>query len=145
MVRILSKWTLLLAGAISAPASAFTVFACEPEWAALTRVLMPGATIHTATHSRQDPHHIEARPALIAQLRSADLAVCTGASLEVGWLPALQQRAGNAKVQDGAQGMFYAASQVELIDAQPGAAGNPFAGDIHAEGNPHVMPIRAIW
>lgn len=138
MVRILSRWTLILAGAVCAPASAFTVFACEPEWAALTRVLMPDATIHTATHSRQDPHHIEARPALIAQLRAADIAVCTGASLEVGWLPALQQRAGNAKVQDGSQGMFYAASQVELIDAQPGAGGNPFAGDVHAEGNPHV-------
>ncbi|MEC4720077.1 zinc ABC transporter substrate-binding protein [Noviherbaspirillum sp. CPCC 100848] len=138
MVRTLSKLAIVLAGAVCAPASAFTVFACEPEWAALTRVLMPDATVHTATHSRQDPHHIEARPALIAQLRSADLAVCTGASLESGWLPALQQRAGNAKVQDGAQGMFYAASQVELIDAQPGAGGNPFAGDIHAEGNPHV-------
>lgn len=137
-MRILSRWTLILAGAVCAPASAFTVFACEPEWAALTRVLMPDATIHTATHSRQDPHHIEARPALIAQLRAADIAVCTGASLEVGWLPALQQRAGNAKVQDGSQGMFYAASQVELIDAQPGAGGNPFAGDVHAEGNPHV-------
>lgn len=137
-MRTLSKLTMLFAGAVCAPASAFTVFACEPEWAALTRVLMPEATVHTATHSRQDPHHIEARPALIAQLRSADLAVCTGASLESGWLPALQQRAGNAKVQDGSQGMFYAASQVELIDAQPGAGGNPFAGDIHAEGNPHV-------
>lgn len=137
-MRTLSKLAIVLAGAVCAPASAFTVFACEPEWAVLTRVLMPDATVHTATHSRQDPHHIEARPALIAQLRSADLAVCTGASLESGWLPALQQRAGNAKVQDGAQGMFYAASQVELIDAQPGAGGNPFAGDIHAEGNPHV-------
>ncbi len=137
-MRTLSKWTLLLASAICAPASALTVFACEPEWAALTRVLMPAATIHTATHSRQDPHHIEARPALIAQLRSADLAVCTGASLEVGWLPALQQRAGNARVQDGAPGMLYAASHIDLIDPQPGAGGNPFAGDVHAEGNPHV-------
>lgn len=138
MVRIHSKWTFLLAGVLCAPASAFTVFACEPEWAALTRVLMPEARIHTATHSRQDPHHIEARPALIAQLRSADLAVCTGASLEVGWLPALQERSGNAKVRNGAPGMFYAASQVRLLDPRPGEGGNPFAGDVHAEGNPHV-------
>jgi zinc/manganese transport system substrate-binding protein len=138
-VRIHFKWTLLLASAICAPASAFTVFACEPEWAALTRILMPDAKVHTATHARQDPHHIEARPALIAQLRSADLAVCTGASLEVGWLPALQERSGNAKVQNGAQGMFYAADHVELIDQRPGAGGNPFAGDVHAEGNPHVQ------
>ncbi len=138
MVRILSKGIFLLACAVCAPASALTVFACEPEWSALVRVLMPEARVHVATHSRQDPHHIEARPALIAQLRSADLAVCTGASLEAGWLPALQERAGNARVQNGARGMFFAASQVELINPQPGAGGNPFAGDVHAEGNPHV-------
>lgn len=123
------------------PAHALTVFACEPEWAALTRALWPqDATLrlHVATHVAQDPHHIEARPALIAQLRAADLAVCTGAGLEAGWLPALQQRAGNARVQDGAPGMFYATIHVPLLDPKPGAGGNPFAGDVHAEGNPHL-------
>ena len=115
-----------------------TIFACEPEWAALTRVLLPQARLHVATHARQDPHHIEARPALIAQLRSADAALCTGASLESGWLPTLQQRAGNPRVQNGAPGLFFAASTVKLMDARPGAGGNPFAGDIHEEGNPHL-------
>jgi zinc/manganese transport system substrate-binding protein len=122
----------------SAPlAHALTVFACEPEWAALVRILAPDAQVVSATHARQDPHHVEARPALIVQLRRADLAVCTGASLESGWLPLLQQRAGNPKVRDGEPGMFHAADEVELIDPQPGFAG-PFAGDVHAEGNPHV-------
>lgn len=117
-------------------AHALNVFACEPEWAALVRILAPDAQVVSATHARQDPHHVEARPALIAQLRRADLAVCTGASLESGWLPLLQQRAANPKVRDGAPGMFHAADEVELIDPQPGGAG-PFAGDVHAEGNPH--------
>ncbi|MBP7520426.1 MAG: zinc ABC transporter substrate-binding protein [Leptothrix sp. (in: Bacteria)] len=127
-----------LAAGFSAPAAAFTVFACEPEWAALTRELLPQARLHVATHARQDPHHIEARPALIAQLRSADLAVCTGAGLEEGWLPMLQQRAGNPRVQEGAPGLLLAAEQVKLIDARPGQLRQPFAGDIHPEGNPHV-------
>lgn len=122
----------------AAPALGQTIFACEPEWAALTRVLLPEARLHVATHAQQDPHHIEARPALIAQLRSADAAICTGASLESGWLPTLQQRAGNARVQPGASGLFFAASAVTLIDAKPGAGGNPFAGDVHEEGNPHL-------
>jgi zinc/manganese transport system substrate-binding protein len=116
------------------PTFAFTVFACEPEWAALTRVLEPAARLHVATHAGQDPHHIEARPALIAQLRRADLVVCTGASLEAGWLPMLQDRAGNARARD----VFFAADHVELIDPQPGAIGSPWAGDVHAEGNPHL-------
>lgn len=118
-------------------AQALTVFACEPEWAALVRELAPHAEVRTATHARQDPHHIEARPSLIAGLRQADLAVCTGASLEAGWLPTLQQRSGNARVQKGAPGMLFAAEQVTLIDPRP--AGSPFEGDVHAEGNPHVQ------
>ncbi|MGE0331894.1 MAG: metal ABC transporter substrate-binding protein [Ramlibacter sp.] len=107
---------------------------------------------HVATHAQQDPHHIEARPALIAQLRAADAAICTGAELESGWLPTLQQRAGNPRVQDGAPGLFLAADAVTLIDLQPGAGGNPFAGDVHAQGNPHlhadpqrVLAVARAW
>lgn len=131
MLRATAASLALLA---AGPASAFTIFACEPEWAALARVLLPEAAVHVATHAGQDPHHIEARPALIAQLRKADLAVCTGAGLESGWLPMLQERAGNRKVRD----VFYATDHVELIDPQPGAIGSPWAGDVHAQGNPHV-------
>lgn len=128
----------LLSALVAMPSQAQTVFACGPEWAALTCVLLPDAAIHVATHVYQDPHHIEARPALIAQLRQADAAICTGASLESGWLPLLQQRAGNRAVREGAPGMFFAATVVSLIDARPGEGGNPFAGDVHAEGNPHL-------
>lgn len=133
MVRTAIK-ALLGAALLSlgAAAQALTVFACEPEWAALTRTLLPAAKVHVATHAGQDPHHIEARPSLIAQLRSSELAVCTGASLESGWLPMLQQRAGRAVP------VFEASDHVALIDAQPGAIGSPWAGDVHAEGNPHL-------
>jgi zinc/manganese transport system substrate-binding protein len=131
--RVLAALTLW-AAALSGPAQAQTVFACEPEWAALSRVLLPEAKLHVATHAGQDPHHIEARPALIAQMRHADLVVCTGAGLESGWLPVLQQRAGNPKAQE----VFWASDHVVMIDPQPAAIGTPWAGDVHAEGNPHV-------
>ena len=117
-------------------AQAFSVFVCEPEWGALVKALHPSAQVFSATTHLQDPHHIEARPSLIAQLRQADLAVCTGASLEVGWLPMLQARSGNAKVQDGQPGMFYAAKFVKLIGQYEGVI-TPFSGDVHPEGNPH--------
>jgi zinc/manganese transport system substrate-binding protein len=143
---MLIKSIIVLTLVVSTAAShAFTVFTCEPEWASLTRALLPSAQVHSATTSRQDPHHIEARPALIAQLRNADLAVCTGASLEAGWLPTLQQRASNARIQDGQPGMFYAAEQVELIDPYQGTI-TPFDGDVHRAGNPHVHadPYRVL-
>ena len=136
----LATATAFLPTAASAQGAPLHVFACEPEWAALVKALEPEAHVTSATHLRQDPHYIEARPALIAQLRGADLAVCTGASLEAGWLPMLQERAGNPRVQDGEPGMFFASEAVKLIDADPAAAhAGPFAGDVHPEGNPHVQ------
>jgi len=134
LARLATGALALLGTALAGPAAAFTVFACEPEWAAITRILLPAARVHVATHAGQDPHHIEARPALIARLREADLAVCTGAALESGWLPTLQDRASNPRTRD----VFFAADHVELIDPQPGAIGTPWAGDVHAEGNPHL-------
>lgn len=131
--------SLMLCSAALAQGTAPKIFTCEAEWAALARELMPGADVFSATQSSQDPHHIEARPGLIARMRSAELVICTGAGLEDGWLPVLQQRSGNRAVQDGRPGMFFAAAHVATLDAA-GSAGslNPFAGDVHPEGNPHV-------
>jgi zinc/manganese transport system substrate-binding protein len=36
------------------------------------------------------------------------------------------------------QDVLFASDQVNMIDPQPGAIGTPWAGDVHAEGNPHV-------
>lgn len=121
---------------VAQPASALNIFACEPEWAALARALAPQADIYSATHVYQDPHYIEARPSLIARLRRADIAFCSGAALEEGWLPALQQRASNPTVREGAPGMFYAADVVSTIEKhQEALVGR---GHVHAEGNPHL-------
>lgn len=138
----MKRWThLLLAAVLSAlafPASAaLQVFACEPEWAALAGELGGDkVAVFSATTPRQDPHRIEARPSLIAKLRQADLVVCTGADLEVGWLPLLLRQAGNAKVQPGRAGYFEAAMAVERLEIP--ATLDRSLGDIHAAGNPHV-------
>jgi len=135
-VRILINAILALGVAAAGQAQAITIFACEPEWASLTRTLLPEVSVRTATTHLQDPHHIEARPSLIAQIRSADFAICTGAELEAGWLPMLQDRAGNSKVQAGQPAMFFAAEHVDLMDPFKGTI-TPFSGDVHAQGNPH--------
>lgn len=117
--------------------AAIKVFACEPEWGSLvTELAGDQASVFVATTAQQDPHHIEARPALIAKLRQADLLVCTGADLEAGWLPLLQRQAANRKVQSGAPGYFEAAAQVERLEIP--ASLDRALGDIHAAGNPHV-------
>lgn len=113
------------------------VFACEPEWAVLmTELAGEQAEVFSATHAKQDPHHIEARPSLIAKMRQADLLVCTGAGLEEGWLPLLLRQAANSKVLPGSPGMFEAAMIVDRLDVP--ASIDRRHGDVHAQGNPHV-------
>lgn len=126
-----------LAALIPVGQAQLRVFACEPEWAALTRELAADkANIYQATTAFQDPHHIEARPSLIAKMRRADLLVCTGAGLEAGWLPLLLRQAANDKVLPGNNGYFEAALQVELLDIPQSV--DRSHGDVHPEGNPHI-------
>jgi zinc/manganese transport system substrate-binding protein len=128
----------LLLWAAGAPAwAALNIFACTPEWGALAKELGgEKATVYTATTAMQDPHRIEARPSLIARARSADLMVCTGGELEVGWAPLVQTQSGNPRIQTGQAGYFEAASVVALIDKP--ARLDRSMGDVHPGGNPHV-------
>jgi len=129
-------WVAILAMATPAQA-ALNVLACEPEWASLTQELAGLLVrVSSATTARQDPHHIEARPSLIARARNADLLVCTGAELEVGWLPLLQRESGNARIQPGQAGSFEAAAYVSLLDK--GGVADRAQGDVHPGGNPHL-------
>lgn len=113
------------------------VFACEPEWQSLADIV-GGEYVKTssATTAFQDPHYIEARPSLIAKARRADLLVCSGADLEVGWLPLLLRRSGNKSIQVGQPGYLMASDVVENIEVPE--VMDRSLGDIHAEGNPHV-------
>lgn len=118
--------------------AALRVFACEPEWAALAQELGGDKLdLYSATTALQDPHRIEARPSLIARVRNADLVVCTGSELEVGWLPLLLTQAGNARVQPGTPGYFEAAQFVGRLEV-PKVLDRAL-GDIHAGGNPHIQ------
>lgn len=117
--------------------AAINVFTCEPEWAALARELGGELLdIYSATTALQDPHHIQARPSLIAKARKAELLICTGAELETGWLPLLLRKAGNARIQVGQAGHFLAAEHVDMLEVPEKL--DRSLGDVHASGNPHV-------
>jgi zinc/manganese transport system substrate-binding protein len=114
------------------------VFACEAEWAALADEIGGGLVeTFSATTALQDPHYIQARPSLIAQVRRADLVICSGAQLEIGWLPALLQKANNPKVLPGNDGYMEASGFVLRLDAT--ADVDRAKGDIHPQGNPHIQ------
>lgn len=117
--------------------ASLNILACEPEWGALTKELGGDkVSVYVATNALQDVHHIEARPSLIARARSADLAVCTGAELEIGWLPLVQTQSGNSKIQTGQAGYFEAARYVVKLEAPQRV--DRVQGDVHPAGNPHI-------
>lgn len=125
-------------------AQALNVFACEPEWGSLVHELAGDAvSVDVGTTALQDVHVIEAKPSLIAKVRRADLVVCTGADLEIGWLPQLIRQAGNPKVASG-PGYFLASDQITTLE-KPSKLDRS-EGDIHPQGNPHFQmdPYRVL-
>jgi len=133
------KCLIVLAALLAAQPvlAALNILACEPEWGALAKELGGDkVNVNVATTALQDPHHIEARPSLIARARNADLVICTGAELEIGWLPLLQTQSGNAKIQTGQPGYFEAARYVTKLDVPQRV--DRAQGDVHPGGNPHI-------
>jgi zinc/manganese transport system substrate-binding protein len=114
------------------------VFACEPEWQVLAQELGGDkVTTFSATTGLQDPHQVQARPSLISKMRNADLMICSGADLEVGWLPVLLRRASNPNIAVGKPGYFFAANYVRLLGVPKVI--DRSQGDVHAAGNPHIQ------
>ncbi|NOH96650.1 zinc ABC transporter substrate-binding protein [Vibrio sp. 99-70-13A1] len=136
---MLSKFVIasgLLATSFFTNAS-LNVFTCQPDWAALVTEHAPNAEVFSATTAMQDPHYVQARPSLISKMRKADLVVCSGAELEIGWLPELQRQSRNSKVQNGKDGLFWTTDYVNMLDTHDHV--DRSMGDVHSHGNPHVQ------
>jgi zinc/manganese transport system substrate-binding protein len=135
MKKFLYAFLLLVSSNVHA---ALNVFACEPEWAALVQLIAGDkASIYTATGPLQDPHQVQARPSLIAKARSAQLLICTGAELEIGWMPVVLRESGNSVIQPGSSGHFEAAQYVSMLEVPTRL--DRADGDVHAAGNPHIQ------
>lgn len=118
--------------------AALNVFASVPEWAALAEELGGDQVkVYAATNALQDPHHVEAKPSLIARARNADLVIATGAELEVGWLPLVLRQAGNPRVQPGQPGYLEATAFVSMLEKPLRL--DRADGDVHPAGNPHIQ------
>ena len=135
-LSLLAGLGLLIAAPTSAHAK-LNIFACEPEWDALAEEIGGDlVTVYTATKATQDVHHMRAKPSLLAAMRKADLVFCSGASLEVGWLPILIQKAGGPNVQPETSGWLMAADYVDKLEVM--AHADRSMGHVHPEGNPHI-------
>ena len=139
MHNIPKTLAIFILAAVALPVqAALNIFACEPEWAALAQELSGDkAGIFSATNALQDPHHVEARPSLIAKARRAQLVICTGADLEIGWLPVILRESANPEIAAGKPGNFEAAHYVQMLETPSRL--DRAEGDVHAAGNPHIQ------
>lgn len=139
-MRLLFIFVTVMGVLLASSSSAFAkvnIFACAPEWAALAEEIGGDlVNIKSATNAKQDVHHIRAKPSLLAAMRKADLVFCTGASLEVGWLPILIKKAGGPNVQPETVGWLMASDYVEKLDVMQHV--DRSMGHVHPEGNPHI-------
>src|SRR5437667_5827787 len=138
MKTILRFVVALSSVVVALPATAaLNVFACEQEWAALAQELAGDkGSVYSATNALQDVHKVEARPSLIARIRSADLLICSGSELEIGWLPLLLTQSGNVRIQPGSAGYLEASQFVPKLEI-PKVVDRAL-GDVHPSGDAHV-------
>lgn len=141
-------FTLLMAAALGTPptppAPRLKVVASLPTYGAIAREIVGDeATVTAIAEGDEDPHFVQPKPSFVALLRDADLFVTTGLDLEL-WVPALLDRAGNRKVQEGGPGYVAAYRGIALLEVPTSVSRS--AGDIHVDGNPHVHtdPLNAI-
>jgi zinc/manganese transport system substrate-binding protein len=133
--------SLLLFCAVAPPATAeakkLNLIASTSDLAALAQEIGGDKIIiESIAKGYQDPHFVEAKPSFLLKLRQADLLICVGLQLEIGWLPPLITQSGNPKIQVGAPGYLDASQFSEILEIPKGSVTRA-DGDVHPLGNPH--------
>jgi ABC-type Zn uptake system ZnuABC Zn-binding protein ZnuA len=115
-----------------------------PTYAAITREIAGDrALVEAIARGDEDPHFVNPRPSFAAKIQRADMFVATGLDLEL-WVPAVLNRANNARVADGSPGNVVAYAGITLLDVPENVSRS--GGDVHVFGNPHIHtdPINGI-
>ncbi len=95
------------------------IVASLPTYGAIAREIVgDGATVTSIAQGDEDPHFVQPKPSFVALLRDADLFITTGLDLEL-WVPALLDRAGNRKVQEGGPGLRRARTRGSRCSRSP--------------------------
>lgn len=91
----------------------------------------------------ENPHYVETIPDFIRKVADAQVVCVVGLDLEIGWMPKVLSRSGNAKVQPGGIGYCEAGKSITVLEKPTGAVDRSM-GDVHPSGNPHfwLSPIQ---
>src|SRR6266849_6052436 len=128
---------VMLAGTPAAAQSKLNVVTSTEDLASIAReVGGDHVSVEAIAKGYQDPHFVEAKPSFILKLQKADVLICVGRELEIGWLPPLIQQSRNAKIQVGSAGYLDASLAATILEIPNGNITRAM-GDVHPLGNPH--------
>ncbi|MBI1862182.1 MAG: zinc ABC transporter substrate-binding protein [Deltaproteobacteria bacterium] len=104
-------------------------------WAA-QQVAGVHAEVRSLLNGTENPHFVDTVPEFIRLVGEAHIVCLVGMELEIGWMPKVLSRSGNAQVQPGGKGYCEVGSAVTPLEKPTGAIDRSM-GDIHPAGNPH--------
>lgn len=140
-----SRWRLVLASVLSlgllwqngATAAPLKLVATLPDLAWMMQEI-GGDKVEAKALLRgtENPHFVDAVPDFIRQVAEADVVCVAGLDLEVGYMPAILSRSGNARVQGSGPGACDIGKSVTPRDKPSGPIDRSM-GDVHPAGNPH--------
>ena len=139
MKRLASLVMFLLLNLYTAAASAepLQVITTTTDLGWLAQQIGGDAVQVTAMLSgEEDPHYVDAVPKYIHLVANADAVCIVGMDLEIGWIPKVLSKSGNAQVQPGGRGYCDASEDIAALDVISGSVDRSM-GDVHPEGNPH--------
>ncbi len=93
------------------------------------------AEVITLSYGWQNPHNVELRPSMVANIRKADLIVRIGMDLD-SWVDNLIFTSGNKKVFYGEVGNLDVSLRIKKLEV-PQSKIDASMGEIHIFGNPH--------
>src|SRR6266702_1751256 len=127
-----------------APAAPVKVVTSLTTYAAIAmEIVGDRGTVSSIAVGDENPHYVQPKPSFVPTLAQADLFVTTGLDLEL-WVPALLDKANNAKVTEGGPGYVAAYTGLDLLDVPTSFSRSQ--GDIHVFGNTHIWtdPLNTI-
>jgi zinc/manganese transport system substrate-binding protein len=137
LVFALSLIMAPIASAETAPQRPLKVVTTLPDLAEVARRVGGDAvTAEALLSGREDAHFVDAVPDFVRKVADADVVCMMGLELEMGWMPRVLPRSGNARVQEGGKGHCEVGRAVTALDKPSGAIDRSM-GDVHPSGNPH--------
>jgi zinc/manganese transport system substrate-binding protein len=135
---------LLAATPLSARAALDVVTTTEGLASLVREIGGDRVAVTSLSRGTQDPHYVDASPAVAVKIRRSKLLVDVGLDLEAGWLPGLVNVSRNSDAQPGGKARLTAATAVHVLESPTGTVDRS-QGDIHPGGNPHFLtdPRRA--